>query len=267
MEQTVRKNNIDLGLNKTNPVASFISSKLHMYIREITEHVDEIKFEKEGKLVTLHTNEDDKIIHHIIAGDIVLRNKKFLNIYPLLTMLQRNENVRTKFVSAARAINIDKMMTIIDEHYVRSYKMESRQSAVCIPLSDCGVPPFSVYEYLLSFEADSCNVGVDDNKVVLFYTKNNETYRIIMNDSGVATNLYYKHFCTVGHDELYSIAARPDSSFFCTSLSLEKKYIEALFATQSRNFIHELQEKYKHHQFHVGFISVSHIPTLTLFIY
>ncbi len=266
MEYSITQNNEQCNLNSTNEIDTFTPYFLD-YIRRIIGNDEEIIIKKNQQEVRIASNETKKMIEYIMSGDIVIRDKKFVKIFPILQLIYQFETGRKYFINQLKELNITYLLQTIDEKYVELYRLK-KCTHINLDRDLSGIPRFSLYNYLMTFEKKSTSLSIEDGILYMYYTKDDVNYKIGL---GIDNNLYDIVVKKVNNMDAFYISIYPEKSYFSRVMNFESSYIEKIFAYHHLDFYTILTNKYKNYKFNIGFIksNISDIYgnyDLTLFI-
>ncbi len=168
--------------NELNTIFSYIDI-LEPYIKQLFENQEYIIIKKSDLEEKVYINQEEKLINHIIDGNIIIRDKKFISVINILKIFKHNEENRLKFVSVIKSLDLNKILQLIDDKYVESYNKQKGSGKLInidINLNKLGIPHLSGYNYLMTFERKRCTIKIESNELFLYYKLNGIDYKIGM---------------------------------------------------------------------------------------
>ncbi len=270
--------------NELNTIFSYIDI-LEPYIKQLFENQEYITIKKSDTEERVYIYEQVKLINHIIDGNIIIRDKKFVSIINILKIFKHNEENRLKFVSEIKSLDPNKILDLIDDKYVELFGKQKdldKPIVIDINLNKLGIPHLSGYNYLMTFERKRCTLKIESNELFLYYKLNGIDYKIILfidkskNQFGISINIGMKKtMIPYAHvhgranefrDECACLNYSADfieylQSFFDKTmfqagykkvpLDWENKYFDKLFGYHRINIYHVLGKKYPNYKFEV----------------
>ncbi len=263
---------------------SIIDFFLDKYIYSIFDKEDFIIIKDTEERIEKH--EYKKIVHYIIEGKIVLRDKKFIELLNILKTFKHYEDSRMNFIKKVKNLNVHDILDKIDKEYIKiyndKYKSSKKNMIFQINLDEIGLPHLIVYNYLMTFERKNCSFIIENNELFILYQLNGHDYKIILNTentskNGVRINLdkkkiiipeiniiypeyFFKdeivclNYCSYpfyfGYYYLDNYFNKKEN-FKYVSIDIEKKYYENIFRYHGINFFDELSKKYKNYNFDI----------------
>jgi hypothetical protein len=271
IEKTISNTNIDNKINEASEIDEYIPFFLD-YINRLIPYDDEIIVDD----MLIDRSDTKKIIQNIMNGKIIIRDKMFVKIWPMLQKIDKFEKGRIQFIEEIKKMDIKNVMDRIDTQYKMYYKSNQPMN---IKLEMCNIPKFHIYNYLMTFKRHQCSIAIEDEKLYLYYDNKgkNSSYKIsLLFGEDEFYGLWYKNYRYINNVKVTRYSAREygvikNSSFvqyFSTIMNIEDDYLKDIFRYHNINFYEELSKKYKNYKFETGYNALyDNKCGLELFIY
>lgn len=271
IEKTISNTNLDNKINEVNEIESYTPFFLD-YINRLIPYDQEIIVDN----VVIDRSDTKKIIQNIMNGKIIIRDKMFVKMWPMLQKIDKIEKGRIHFIEQIKKMDIQKIMDQIDEQYKKCYQNNQPMN---IRLAMCDIPFFNIYDYLMTFKRNQCSIAIEDEKLYLYYDNKvkNSSYKIsLLFGEDDFYGIWYKNYKYINNVNVTRYSARECGvvknsrfvNYFSSIMNVEDDYIKSIFGYHNLNLYEELSKKYKNYQFEVGYtIKDTSQNVLQLFIY
>ncbi len=280
-------NDYDYNINDKNELNTIFShiDIFEPMIKNLFGNEEYITVKKSDCEENIYIHEELKIIKHIIDGNIVIRDKKFISIINILKIFKYNEESRLKFVSEIKSLNPNKILQLIDDKYVELFskqKVSDKPINIDINLNKLGIPHLGGYNYLMTFERKRCTIKIESNELFMYYRLNGIDYKILLfidkpkAQFGVSINTYikktivpYAHIhgnadqfreeCAclnysvdfIDYLQSFFDKTKFQAGFKKVPLDWENKYFDKLFGYHGVNIYNVLGKKYPNYKFEI----------------
>ncbi len=257
-------------LNMENETSHLYSS-IVPYIDQIFEGHEYIEIDDER----VYRTNFSKIVEYIFEFKIIIRNRLFQAMFEVISAFHKKECARQEFVKEIKELNLKQMIANIDSSYVLQYK--NGFQPISIELTSCGMPPFDIYNYLMTFQRDRTRLVIEkresDHSIFLHYQHESGRiykYNIVNPDetllyvkyrpqSGKKKNVFleYSYYSALREFNNYPWIIKPiylEESYF---MNLLKCKFESESESESDHM--DLRSIYKNYTFR--FVSYIHNPS------
>ncbi len=261
LEHNISENNKKHDFNTHNEI-NYFHSVFNMYINDLFQEVDYITIKNKEEEEQVYKYETQKIVQYILEYKIIIRNKSFSDLMNSITIFNNYEKERNIFIEQIKKMDINKIYENIDKEYVIQYKFGRKK--IFINLVSCGVPNFSLYNYLMTFERKKCSIKIESNNIFVCYKPNNKLtfkfelgynynvnsyYGIMMKQNDYYKYMYSENGYVRTNIDTYNVGIRIDGGFVVPMLGVEKLCLDHIFSYHHINIYNELQKKYKNYEF------------------
>ncbi len=253
MEKKIISNN-DYYVNDINGFNNNFISQIQINENNLLYSFSEVFDKYINKFCTNSTSNDyTKVINDLIDGKIVIRDKKFFEILNVLKIFKYNEEKRMNFIEKIKNMDINEILKKIDDTYDKIYndfyneknendkksKNDKKAKNKNAPLFDIdldkiGIPHYSTYNYLMTFERKRCSLHIENNNLFLYYYLEAQHIDTELNLSYKFTNYWNINNCLFNKNDIIkfkiNLSIINNDKRFGTAIDLRNKKVLTPYA-------------------------------------
>ncbi len=253
IEKTISNTNLDNKINEVNEIESYTPFFLD-YINRLIPYDEEIIVDN----VVIDRSDTKNIIQNIMNGKIIIRDKMFVKMWPMLQKIHKIEKGRIDFINEIKKMDIKKVIDDIDEQYKKCY--QNNKHTIIILDYMCRMPKCKLYDYLMTFKRNQCSIRIEDEKLYFYYDskRENKKYKVsLLSCEDDYFGIWYKEYKYIKNIDVhvmkYSVRESGIINYISNIIDIESDFIKDIFGYHNVNFYEELSKKYKNYNFEVGY--------------